>query len=280
MVSHIRLSQSDLLLLHKNKDTVFLQIHFGGISVDLSHYTQRVMESHELYSAHLRETRTLKVYLPNGVRRKPGQPVLYCHDGLEFFTHGRIATLNNQLMAEEGTAALVIVGIAVNKAHRTDDYAPDGIRHESYNRFVTEECIPFIENRYGFHTSLDSRFMAGISLGGAASLDLYLQYPQWFHKLLLFSGAFNGSALETAQNKLDLSDLAAFMLVGQEETAVATKRGPLDILTANRTMKHLLQTRGASLYYVEATGTHLWGFWQSHIPEALRWLNRQLTMNV
>ena len=253
---------------------------FGGTDVDLSQYTQRVMESHELYSAHLSETRTLKVYVSPGYPPQKNHPVLYCHDGLEFFTHGRIATLNNRLMAEEGTSPLIIVGIAVNKAYRTEDYAPGGVRHEAYNRFVVEECVPFIENHYGLHPGLAARFMAGISLGGTASLDICLQYPQMFNKLLLFSGAFYGPALRAVEIRTDLSDLAAYMLVGREETAVTTPRGSFDILTANRIMKQLLETRGAILDYDEATGKHLWGFWQNHIPAALRWLNGHLPATV
>jgi S-formylglutathione hydrolase FrmB len=38
----------------------------------------------------------------------------------------------------------------------------------------------------------------------------------------------------------------------------------------------LLRIRGAKVRYEEAPGTHIWGFWQRQIPNALEWVNTQL----
>ncbi|SFU91978.1 alpha/beta hydrolase [Alicyclobacillus macrosporangiidus] len=240
----------------------------------MSHHdpTRRTIETHTLYSAHLHEDRTLKVYLPPGYDPANRYPLLYCHDGLEFFTHGRIATIANRMLEAGEIQPLVIVGIAVNKARRNDDYGPDGARREAYTRFVLEECMPFIEDRYAAGGRPAMRFMAGVSLGAAISLSIHLDHPVEFRRLLLFSGAFYRPLLERVEAAEDLSGLEAFMVVGTEETAVETNAGARDFLALNREMRTRLERAGANVTYQEDEGRHIWGFWQRKMPEALAWL--------
>lgn len=245
--------------------------------MDLQKFTHRVIEAHTVYSSHLSEERTLKVYLPPGYNPKQKYPVLYCHDGLEFFTHGRIATLANQLISEGKLRPLFIVGIAVQMRTRSDDYAMTGSRHAEYVKFVAEECVPFIESHYAVDTDTPKRFMAGISLGATASLSLHLQYPELFNQLLLFSGAFYDDVRQVVRVIPRVSDLHAYMVVGQQETAVETPHGTYDFYQFNHSMRDVLHVRGAKLDYHEAAGTHIWGFWQQQIPSALTWLQKQIS---
>jgi enterochelin esterase-like enzyme len=240
-------------------------------------YTKRKIEAHNVYSSHLSEERTIKVYLPPGYDAATSvYPVMYCHDGLEFFTHGRIATLANQLIAEGRLRPIVIVGIAVQMKTRRDDYDPFGQRHDAYARFVLEECVPFVEERYAVGRDVETRFMAGISLGASATLSIHLKAPHMFRKLLLFSGAFYDNVQELVKSVPNLSDLAAYMVVGQDETAVETPYGASDFYHLNHRMRDLLTVRGAKIRYTEAPGKHIWGFWQSQIPDALEWVNAQI----
>ncbi|MBX6353132.1 MAG: esterase family protein [Thermoflavifilum sp.] len=243
-----------------------------------AHYTKRVIEGHELFSSHLLEERTLKVYLPPEYREDVLYPVLYCHDGGEFFTHGRIATIANQLIMEGKLRPLVIVGIAVQKVTRTDDYAMSGRRHEAYLRFVADECVPFVEDHYSVHRDGAHRFMAGISLGAVASLSLYLHDPDMFPQLLLFSGAYFEDVRAALRERASYTDLRAWMLVGRQETEVDTSvLGKYDFYHANHAVRDLLTVRGADVEYHEDDGTHIWGFWQRHMPSALAWVQKRIT---
>ncbi|MCL6631381.1 MAG: esterase family protein [Alicyclobacillus herbarius] len=239
--------------------------------------SQRVIESHEIYSSHLCEDRTIKVCLPPGYSREEAYPVLFCHDGNEFITHGRIATIACERMTSGELSPLVIVCMAMNKRLRSADYDISGDRHEAYSRFVLEECIPYIEEEYAIAPDKGKWFMAGISLGAAASLSIHLQRPDVFSQLLLFSGAFYPPLQAKVAETHDLSKLAGYMLVGRQETAVETKEhGTLNFYEFNRQMHTLLTERGAVMNYHEADGTHIWGFWQKHLPEALAWLEQRL----
>lgn len=244
-------------------------------------YTRRVIEAHTIQSSHLNEERTMKVFLPPGYEEDSSRlyPVMYCHDGLEFFTHGRIATIATQMMGEGKLSPIIIVGIAVQLSTRVEDYSPNGGRHEAYTKFVTEECMPFIEERYRVLGDLRNRWMAGISLGAAATLSMQMQRPDLFHQLLLFSGAFYEYSQQTVELTASMEDVTAYMIVGEQETEVKTSMGPYDFLALNRSMRELLEDRGANLSYREAEGTHIWGFWQRELPAALAFVQQTMSMS-
>ena len=239
-------------------------------------YTKRRIEGHSLYSAHLSEERTIKVYLPPEFDRQRMYPILYCHDGNEFFTHGRIATIANEMTANGLLTPLIIVGIAVNVDHRTEDYALSGKRHEAYVRFVAEECIPFVERLYPISQEMSARAMAGISLGAVATLRLAKHMGARLPNVLLFSGAYYDSFLTYIREQNAVERLSAYMVVGLAETTVDTPAGTYDFLQANRSMKTILEAQGAAVAYREEEGKHIWGFWQRHLPAALQWLSGQL----
>ncbi|MBX5436731.1 MAG: esterase family protein [Alicyclobacillaceae bacterium] len=237
---------------------------------------RRIIKNHQLYSAHLREERTIKICLPPGYDENRRYPVLYCHDGAEFFTHGRIATIANGLIAEGRLQPLIIVGITVARSQRTDEYAPDGARHEAYLAFVSAECMPWVEARYPVDPHPGRRFMAGVSLGAAVSLALCVRHPASFSRLILFSGAFYPSALALIREARPLPGVAAWMVVGRQETAVETPHGAFDFLSLNRSARDLLAGRGVDVEYREVDGRHTWGFWQAQLPSALEWVRASL----
>lgn len=237
---------------------------------------RRTIVSHTLYSAQLHEERTIKVFLPPHYQEASSYPVLYTQDGAEFFTYGRMATIAQQLIESGELPPVLIAGIAVKRSKRTEDYAILGARNTDYKQFVLTECLPFIEQHYRIQSS--HRALAGISLGASVSLQLYLQEPALFSQLLLFSGAYEEQVQSTVDNETELSKLSAWLLAGTEETAVITPSGTHNFLAVNRKLVQTLVQKNASIAYSEADGTHTWGFWQRHTPDALRWWGKQISL--
>lgn len=227
----------------------------------------RKIEAHEITSEFLGETRTVKVFVPPNFDANKQYPVMYCHDGLEFFTHGRVATLANQLIIEGKLSPLLIVGIQVSKTHRTADYAVNGANHRSYCQFVIEEVLPKIEAIYPVDQA--KRWMAGISLGASVTMSLAISRPDLFADVLMFSGAYYPAVQQLVKAEGDLSWLRAHLIVGRQETAVDTPDGAKDFYLMNQQMRDMLEIRRARIVYREADGTHIWGFWQQELPEAL-----------
>lgn len=253
-----------------------MKCHEGFLSREASamnnpSYYKRTVVKETLHSAILNEQRTLRIYLPPGYDERLTYPVVYCQDGEQFFNFGRIATTGNRLILDEDIDPFIIVGVDVNLERRTDDYAPEGNRHEDYKRFFVEEMLPYIEGQYPVFTSPDGRILAGDSLGGTVSLHLALVYPRLFHNVLSLSGAFLNSTEQALLKEADLSWLSIYQLIGTDETAVETDRGVFDFLQANRVIRDILAERSANLRYVEKPGQHLWGFWQNELADGLTW---------
>lgn len=236
----------------------------------MSDYVKRTIFKEEVPSQYVDAPRLVKVYAPPGYNELLSYPVVYCQDGNDFFTMGRIATIANQLILEEGIEPFMIVGVSVERSKRTSEYAANGSRTEAYKRFFTDELLPYIEERYPIRRDPSSRVLAGDSLGGTVSLHLALDRPDLFPKVLSLSGAFFQPTLDALTMKESLNWLDIWMVVGLDETAVETHSGTFDFIYWNREAKQILEQKGAAVSYREKPGDHVWGLWQKELPDGLR----------
>lgn len=233
-------------------------------------YLKRTIVKETVPSRYLAEqSRNLRIFLPPGYNEVLSYPVVYCQDGEDFFNFGRIATTATRLILDEGLEPFIIVGVDVDKKQRTEEYTPDGNRHEAYIRFFAEELIPFVEERYTVRQDPEHRLLAGDSLGGSVSLHLALSYPQLFTRVMSLSGAFYGISQNIISAAGDLSWLNIYMIVGLQEDAYETDRGVFDFVALNRNAKALLELNQATVFYEEKDGKHQWGFWQKELDKAL-----------
>lgn len=237
---------------------------------NVSDYVKRTIVKEEVPSTHVDSPRLVKVYLPPGYNELLSYPVVYCQDGNDFFTMGRIATIANQLILEEGIEPFLIVGVSVERSKRTSEYAATGSRNEAYKRFFTEELLPYIEERYPVRRDSSARVLAGDSLGGTVSLHLALDRPDLFGRVLSLSGAFFQTTQDQLAQAESLSWLNIWMVVGLDETAVETHTGTYDFVHWNRLAKNVLEQKGAAISYREKPGDHVWGLWQKELPDGLR----------
>lgn len=235
----------------------------------MSDYTKRTIIKEEVPSSYLQASRAVKVYLPPGYNELLSYPVVYCQDGSDFFTMGRIATIANELILSEGMEPFLIAGVSVERSKRTSEYSAVGERNEAYKRFFAEELVPYMESRYP--VSDRTRVIAGDSLGGTVSLHLALDYPELFCNVLSLSGAFLEPTLDALQVEADLSWLNLWMIIGLEETSVETHMGNIDFVQFNREAKRAFEQKKARLHYIEKPGVHTWGFWQKELPHGLRY---------
>lgn len=232
-------------------------------------FLKRTIVKQTIWSNYLQENRKLRIYLPPGYNEILSYPVIYCQDGEEFFNFGRIATLAGQLILEEDIEPFIIVGVEVDVAVRTQEYAPFGNRFNQYLSCFAEEIIPYIEHSYPVRRTPNERIIAGDSLGGSVSLHLAISYPALFNRVLSLSGAFYPESRDILAAEKDLSWLNINMVVGLQETEYSTDTGIYNFVEMNRLTKELLEQRGATVSYREKDGKHLWGFWQKELPESL-----------
>jgi enterochelin esterase-like enzyme len=236
----------------------------------MTDYMKRTIVKEEVPSRILGESRPVKVYLPPGYNDMLSYPVLYCQDGNDFFTMGRIATIANKLILEENMQPMIIVGVSVERRKRTSEYSPVGELNAFYKQFFATELLPYIESNFPIRRQPEERVLAGDSLGGTVSLHLAMDYPDLFHNLLSLSGAFLLPTIEGIRMAADMPRLKAWMIVGLQETSVETHMGTFDFVYWNREAKEALERKKVRVTYAELRGEHTWGLWQQVLPNGLR----------
>jgi enterochelin esterase-like enzyme len=234
-----------------------------------SEYLKRTILKEKIASEHLHEERGIRIYLPPGFNELISYPIIYAQDGQDIFMFGRIATILNFLILEEGLQPVIVVGVNVSKESRTSEYATSGARNEAYKQFFVHELVPYIEQRYPPIQSGIKRLLVGDSLGGTVSLDLSLDNPELFPKILSLSGAFLEPTTNRLESFADLSWLHIWMLIGKSEEKVETSRGVFNFLEWNRKTRTVLEKKKAIVTYVEKDGEHTWGFWQKELSDGL-----------
>ncbi|MCS1351915.1 esterase family protein [Mechercharimyces sp. CAU 1602] len=234
-------------------------------------YLKRTIVKREVNSQYLPNSRTIQIYLPPGYDDNSTYPVLYLHDGDDYFNLGRIATQANKMIIDDEIEPIIMVAIPVDKSVRTEEYAPVHERNHAYQQFFAHELLPAVEGEFAIDATPSGRVVGGSSLGGTVSLHLTLEHPHLLRHVLSQSGAFWEPTIDAISQQHSLSDVTIYQTVGMSETAVSTHQGTFDILNRNREVSRLLQDKGCHLYYEEKEGDHTWGFWQKDIPDALRY---------
>jgi len=230
---------------------------------------QRHIQRHRLRSVHLGEDRIIIVSLPPGYTERRAYPVLYLQDGEDYFRLGRIATTVNRLLQEGRIAPVMVVGIPVDKAHRVDEYHPEGARFQQYQRFLLSEIIPYMDRVYATVPSRRGRVIGGSSLGATQALMTAVAFPETFRAVLCQSGAFHPRMHDWLRERVKGMDLTVYMSVGVHESPAVTPGGLLDILEWNRAVADILHDgRADTMFYVKEGG-HDWGLWQQDLTDAL-----------
>jgi enterochelin esterase-like enzyme len=230
-------------------------------------YLKRTIKKESLQSTHLETEKKALVYLPPNFDTNHKYPALFLHDGDDYFSLGRIATQANKLIDEQKIEPIIIIAIPVEKKLRTREYSPIGDRQQDHIAFMTEELLPYIQNRYQIDDA--KLVVGGSSLGGTVSLHMAVQYPSIWNKILSQSGAFLPQTYSALSDK-KLNWLSIYQSIGLQETNVPTHVGVMDLVKRNRDVHAILEAGEANVHYVEQEGDHTWGTWQKELPEALQ----------
>lgn len=163
------------------------------------------LRKHERFrSRFLRNQRDVIVYVPPGYDEDSSRrfAVLYLHDGQNLFDGAtsfvpgmdwRVGQTADQCIEEGTVEPLIIVGIYNAGKNRINEYTPTkdaragGGRADRYAKFLVEELMPFVQEKYRALHVPASTGIGGSSLGGLASLYIGLKFPQIFGRIAALS---------------------------------------------------------------------------------------------
>jgi len=252
-------------------------------------------------SGHLRNRRTLRVYLPPGydnpAHAERRYPVFYLHDGQNLFDRATAAfgvewqadEAAERLIAKGIIKPIIIVGLDNTGAKRLHEYTPwpgrvgdmDGLGGGggAYAAFVVERVKPYIDKHFRTQPGRASTAVGGSSLGGLMTLHLLTQHPEVFGR-----GAAMSPSLWWADQRMTrfiekhperLADAAIWLDMGTAESA--RKERSAEHLAFARRLADVLEpqepTRRLRFRYFQAAGgDHSERAWAERFPAVLTFL--------
>jgi enterochelin esterase family protein len=183
----------------------------------------------------------------------------------------------------------VTVGVFINPGHRGDGApAADGwgnrnnrsLEYDSlgdaYARFLLEELLPWVTNRFGLNLSADPRQRAigGMSSGGICAWTVAWERPDQFGKVLSHIGSFvnirGGQIYPALIRKTERKPIRVFLQDGSNDLNNLHGNWPL----ANQQMASALAFAGYDFRFVFGDGAHNGRHGGAILPDSLRWLWR------
>jgi len=229
------------------------------------------------WSATLKRFRRLHVYTPPGYETGAGKfPIFYLLHGAfdsddSWSSVGRAGVIMDNLIAAGKAKPMVMV---MPHGHTGPFSFGMPLGGEFEPEFVAD-IMPQMEKRYRVLTDRQNRAMAGLSMGGAHTLNIGIPHLDKFAYLGVYSSGSIGSAggMGGAQppgpsfeekNKAILDDAKLkeglklfWFATGKDDFLVGTTRATVDMLK-----KHQFQ-----VVYKETDGAHTWDKWREYLNE-------------
>jgi enterochelin esterase family protein len=183
----------------------------------------------------------------------------------------------------------VTIGLFVNPGHRGADAPPAegwGNRNnrsfeydslgDAYVRFLLEELIPAVTNRWKLNLSSDParRALCGMSSGGICAWTAAWERPDQFGLVLSHIGSFTdirgGHVYPALIRKTERKPIRVFLQDGANDLNNLHGNWPL----ANQAMASALEFMGYDVRFVFGEGAHNGRDGGAILPDSLRWLWR------
>jgi enterochelin esterase family protein len=230
------------------------------------------IEEHRVPSRALGRDARVDVYLP--ARFRPGRryPLLIAHDGGDYLAYSALRIVLDNLVHRVEVADLIVA--LTYPENRLVEYAD----HEPHARFLTEELVPWLSERWPLADAPASRCLMGASFGAVASLSTARRYPSMYGRLLLQSGSFAFSDIGPNPRGPSFAPVVKFMNEFRDRPARVSERvfvscGQYEsLIYENRSLVPLLQSTGMEVRFVEVRDGHNWENWRDRLRAGLSWL--------
>jgi enterochelin esterase family protein len=235
--------------------------------------------------------RQVVVYVPQQYVAGKPSPFLVVQDGLSY--RNVLPTVLDNLIAAKRVPALV--AILINSGGGDAQGSERGLEYDTvsdtYAQFIETEVLPALTQRYGlvFTTDPEGRATMGGSSGGAAAFTMAWFHPEWYRRVLTYSGTYvnQQSPLNPALphgaweyhehliGQRPRKPLRIWLEVSEQDIGADRDEASLhNWVLANQRMAAALQARGYPYHYVFAQGAgHVDArVTRQTLPEALSWL--------
>lgn len=233
------------------------------------------------YSTSLKKFRRMHVYTPPGYENGDERyPVLYLLHGAfdcddSWTTVGRAGFILDNLIAE-GKAKPMVVAMPAGHTGALQFGGPGNALERAVDEFTldfTTDLRPQMEKRYRLINDRAHRAIAGLSMGGAQTLNIAIPHLQDFAYVGVYSsgvfginggpGAGNGETWAERQAKFLKDDK---LKEGLELLWFATGKDDF-LLETSRATVEMFKEHDFDVVYRETEGAHTWIVWREYLHE-------------
>ncbi|HEY4360260.1 MAG TPA: alpha/beta hydrolase-fold protein [Bryobacteraceae bacterium] len=220
----------------------------------------------EYWSEPLGVVRRMHIYTPPGYEKDgKSYPVLYLVHGAGDSDHswasvGRENNILDNLIAAGKAKPMIVV---MPNGHTPD--RPRGttnlLQNNDFGDDLLKVVIPYVDKNYRTLANADNRAMAGLSMGGAHTIQTGIPHPELFHYIGVFSMTGGGEQYEQANDAALKRAAKALKLMyyayGREDPVV---RNPAPF-------KATLEKYNIKLTLHETEGGHTWINWREYLND-------------
>lgn len=218
------------------------------------------VECHRFASVILGNERRVWTYTPPMYNPAEAYPLLVVFDGKDYIDLIPTPTILNNLVAEGRIPPLVAIFLDSlgweMRGKELTCYPP-------LLDFLTQELLPWVQQRFRLTPDPARTVVAGTSLGGLAAAYVGLNLSERFGNVLSQTGWFEWAPLGDTEQEWLARQFAArprlplqfYMDVGSLESEPPEDGNPSH-LVANRHMRNVLRAKGYPVHYAEYSGGH------------------------
>jgi len=239
--------------------------------------------------------RTVTVYIPSQYAPGTAAPFIVTHDGPGL---GRpdmtVPRILDNMIAQHRLPAMLVVMIANGGGDAQG--SERGLEYDTmsgkFAEFIEAEVLPMVESNYNVKLTKDpdGRAVMGASSGGSAALEMAWYHPEWYHRVITYSGTFvnqqwpfnpqtPGGAWDFHEKLIPQSapkPIRLWMEVGDRDllNPNVMRDNMHDWVAANNLMAGVLKAKGYHYQYVFALNAgHVERAVRNQtLPEALEWV--------
>jgi enterochelin esterase-like enzyme len=241
--------------------------------------------------------RTITVYIPAQYQRGARAPFIVTHDGPKSGDPDTtLPRILDNMIAQKRVPALIVV--MIQNGGGDAQGSERGLEYDAisgkFAEFIEAEVLPQVEKHYGVKLSRDpeGRAAMGCSSGAAAAFTMAWFHPEWYHRVISYSGTFvnqqwpfnprtPGGAWDYHQKIIadaGRKPIRIWMHVGDRDllNPNVMRDDMHDWVAANHRMATVLREKGYQYQYVFAldSGHCDRKVREQTLPEALEWVWR------
>ena len=219
------------------------------------------------------QPRMIKIYKPAGYDTLANIPVLIMNDGFKAIKYCSYPIILDNLIADNKIKPVLVVFID----YKEEDANYEIDRTNEYIKFICDDILPIIENKYKISRQPENHVIAGVSAGASISILTVFKRPDKFLKAAGQSTTITEKIWNALGNKKDLQNFKSYKFyfdVGRFDLLSGAAYN-YPFLYANQKINKRMNELGIKHSFHIYNDGHEWANWRERVDDILIYFFRR-----